>query len=80
MIDGNRKIFERIWKLVLKVKTFLDENKTNNTINSSKKNNNRINISQESKAKPAVDIYKLRNSQLSMVNMIYMLFFQFIFC
>ena len=33
MIDGNRKIFERIWKLVLKVKTFLDENKTNNTVN-----------------------------------------------
>ena len=63
MIDGNRKIFERIWKLVTKVKTFLDENNENNTL----ENNNSSQSLQKNKSKAAADIYKLRNSQLSMV-------------
>jgi hypothetical protein len=72
MIDGNRKIFERIWKLVSKVKTFLDANENinrNNYLNNNDNNNNKN--SPKNNAKAAVDIYKLRNSQLSMVNMFF---------
>jgi hypothetical protein len=51
MLEGNKRIFEKIWKLVLKINKFLDEN-TN---------------FKNADLKAIEDIEKIRNSQLSMV-------------
>ncbi len=51
MLEGNKKIFEKIWKLVLKVNRFLEENTEFKNTDS----------------KTMKDITKIRNSQISMV-------------
>jgi hypothetical protein len=51
MLEGNKKIFEKIWKLVLKVNKFLEENTEFKNTDS----------------KTMEEITKIRNSQISMV-------------
>jgi hypothetical protein len=51
MLEGNKKIFEKIWKLVLKVNRFLEENTEFKNTDS----------------KTMKDITNIRNSQISMV-------------
>lgn len=52
MIDGNKKIFERLWKLSCKINSYLDRNE----------------VLEITKSSP--EMLKLRNSQLSMVNIL----------
>lgn len=55
MIDGNKKIFERLWKLTLKLNQYLEASSKNSS-----------NLTTPNSTQSA-EIKKLRNSQLSMV-------------